>query len=76
MAEKVFIKRDSYLLMSDERDIMLPMGLTNQVEEWCLNNNITAERVQRQSIGQSAFGVTLWRIKDEQHRMWFTLRWL
>ena len=76
MAEKVFMKRDSYLLMSDERDIMLPMGLTNQVEEWCLNNNITAERVQRQSIGQSAFGVTRWRIKDEQHRMWFTLRWL
>lgn len=75
MAEKVFMKRDSYLLMSDERDIMLPMGLTKQVEEWCLNNNITAERVQRQSIGQSAFGVTLWRIKGEQHRMWFILRW-
>ena len=76
MAEKVFIKRDSYLLMSDERDIMLPMGSTKQVEEWCLNNNITAERVPRQIFVQTAFGVTLWRIKDEQHRMWFTLRWL
>jgi len=76
MAEKVFIERKSYKLISDERDVMLPMGLTNQVEEWCLNNNITAEQVQRQLIGQTAFGVTLWRIKDERKRMWFMLRWL
>ena len=73
MAEKVFIERKSYKLISDERDVMLPMGLTNQVEEWCLNNNITAEP---QIFAQTLFGVTLWRIKDEQQRMWFTLRWL
>jgi len=75
MAEKVFIERKSYKLISDERDVMLPMGLTDQVEEWCLNNNITAEQVQRQLIGQTALGVTLWRIKDERQRMWFMLRW-
>ena len=75
MAEKVFIERKSYKLISDERDVMLPMGLTKQVEEWCLNNNITAEQVQRQLIGQTALGVTLWRIKDERQRMWFMLRW-
>ena len=75
MAEKVFIERKSLQLISDELDVMLPMGLTNQVEEWCLNNNITAERVP-QIFVQTAFGVTLWRIKDERQRMWFTLRWL
>ena len=74
MAEKVFIERKSFQLISDERDIMLPMGLTKQVEEWCLNNNITAERAP-QIFFQTALSVTLWRIKDEQHRMWFTLRW-
>jgi len=75
MAEKVFIERKSFQLISDERDIMLPMGLTKQVEEWCLNNNITAERAP-QIFFQTALSVTLWRIKDEQHRMWFTLRWV
>jgi len=75
MAEKVFIERKSYKLISDERDVMLPMGLTKQVEEWCLNNNITAERAP-QIFVQTALGVTLWRIKDERKRMWFKLRWL
>jgi len=74
MAEKFFIERKSYKLISDERDVMLPMGLTNQVEEWCLNNNITAERAP-QIFVQTALGVTLWRIKDERKRMWFKLRW-
>jgi hypothetical protein len=74
MAEKVFIERKSYKLISDERDVILPMGSTKQVEEWCLNNNITAERVP-QIFVQTQLGVTLWRIKDEQQRMWFMLRW-
>lgn len=76
MAKKVFIQRDFYQLVSDERDIMLPMSLTKEVHDWCDSNNISAEQSQRQVITQSAFGVTLWRIKDEQQRVWFALRWI
>ena len=76
MAEKVFIERDFGQLISDERDIMLPLRLTKEVQEWCLTNNIKAERSQKQAIIQSYYGVTLWRIKDEQQRAWFILRWL
>ncbi len=68
MAEKVFIQRDSFQLVSDERDIMLPLSLTNEVHEWCVSNNVIAEQ-------KSAFGVTLWRVKDYEQRMWFALRW-
>ena len=75
MAEKVFIKQDSYSLIGDERDIMLPMGLSKQVREWCESNDIKVEQNQLQIILQTNFGVTLWRVRDEQQRMWFALRW-
>jgi hypothetical protein len=75
MAEKVFMERGSTQLISDERDIMLPLRLTKEVQEWCLTNNITAEQSQKQAIIQSYYGVTLWRIKDERQRAWFMLKW-
>jgi hypothetical protein len=75
MAEKVFLEQGSFRLISDERDIMLPLRLTKEVQKWCLTNNIKAEQNQKQAIIQSYYGVTLWRIKDEQQRAWFILRW-
>jgi hypothetical protein len=77
MAEKVFIDIESadIKLISDERDIMLPLKLTKEIQSWCDSNGVIAERVQHHVIIQSLFQITLWHIKDEKHRMWFRLRW-
>jgi hypothetical protein len=74
MGTRVFASQKGFDLVSDERDIMLPMDLTKQVLEWCEINNITVEQ-NHQIILQTAFGVTLWRVKDDKQRMWFRLRW-
>jgi hypothetical protein len=78
MAEKVFIDIESadIKLVSDHRDIMLPMKLTKEIQEWCRSNNITATPVQNQVMIQTMFGVTLWRIKNDKHRSWFAMKWL
>lgn len=75
MNQKVFVEKNSYQLVSDERDIMLPWKLTKEIQTWCNANNIIAEQNPQQVILQTAFGVALWRIKDEKQRMWFALRW-
>ena len=75
MAQKTFLERSGTKLQSDERDIMLPLSLGREIQQWCQDNNIQAVRVQNQVIVQTMFGVTLWRIPDEQQRAWFALRW-
>lgn len=75
MAQKTFLERSGTKLQSDERDIMLPMNWSQEIQQWCQDNNIQAVRVQNQVIVQTMFGVTLWRIPDEQQRAWFLLRW-
>ena len=75
MAQKTFLERSGTKLQSDGRDFMLPMSLSQEIRQWCQDNNIQVEAVQHQIIIQSMFGVTLWRIPDEQQRAWFALRW-
>lgn len=77
MTEKVFIDIESadVKLIGDHRDIMMPMKLTKEIQAWCEGNAIIAEPVQNHVMIQTMFGVTLWRIKDDKDRMWFTLRW-
>ena len=77
MAQKVFIDVEStdIKLVSDDRDIMLPLAVRPQVEEWCRVNEITAEPVGDRVFIQTMFGVTLWRVRDEQQRLAFILRW-
>ena len=75
MVLKTFLERSGTKLQSDDRDFMLPMSLSQEIRQWCQDNNIQVEAVQHQIIIQSMFGVTLWRIPDEQQRAWFALRW-
>ena len=77
MAQKTFINIEfaDIKLVSDDRDIMLPLQLRKQVEEWCSINEITAEPVGDRVFIQTMFGVTLWRVKDEAQRVAFALRW-
>ena len=75
MAQKTFLECSGTKLQSDERDIMLPMDWSQEIQQWCQDNDIQVEAVQHQIIIQCMFGVTLWRIPDEQQRAWFLLRW-
>jgi hypothetical protein len=75
MAQKTFLERSGTKLQSDDRDFMLPMGLSQEIRQWCQDNDIQVEAVQHQIIIQSMFGLTLWRIPDEQQRAWFALKW-
>ncbi len=58
-----------YVLMGDSRDIAVSYAYRQEVFEWCGINKITVEFQGNMS------GIDLWRVKDEQQRMWFTMRW-
>lgn len=58
-----------YVFMSDERDIATPFSQRQEVYEWAGQNGITIE--YQGTLG----GKDVWRIKDDQQRAWFTLRW-
>ena len=77
MAQKTFIDIPTadIKLISDDRDIMLPLRLRPEIEAWCATNEITAEPVGDRVFIQTMFGVTLWRVKDEAQRVAFALRW-
>ena len=69
MASKTFWELGKYKIVSDERDFMIALRLRDSVAIWCRNNNVTA------SIHMSAFGKDIWRVKEDEQRMWFSLRW-
>ena len=77
VAQKTFIDIPTadIKLVSDDRDMMLPLAVRKQVEAWCASNEITAEPVGDRVFIQTMFGVTLWRVKDEAQRVAFALRW-
>ena len=78
MTDKIFMERDRFTLRGDERDIMLPAQYKMTVVRWCKRNNIDFEfplSNDQQEIAKHYFGVNLWRIRDEQQRMWFVLKW-
>lgn len=78
MASKVFLKAGGNQLISDERDIMVPARYRSQVIQWCRESGVEAEVLEgnyTHDIAQKMFGVNIWRIRDEQQRVWFALRW-
>ena len=77
MAEKIFMERDGVVLRGDARDFMLPVQHTIAVLAWCRRNQIDVEfpLTQYSRVAREHFGVKIWRIRDEQQRMWFALRW-
>ena len=78
MATKVFRERNGLKLVSDERDIEVPAKYRFQVHEWCFDNEIEATLAtnhEGSAWAASIWGVNLWRVKDDEQRMMFALRW-
>jgi hypothetical protein len=78
MASKVFLKAGGNQLISDERDIMVAARYRSQVIQWCRESGVEVEDPQcnyTHDIAQKMFGVNIWRIRDEQQRVLFALRW-
>lgn len=77
-ASKVFLESGGSQLISDERDIMVAARYRSQVLQWCRESGVEVEDPggnYTNDIAQKQFGVNIWRIRDEQQRAWFALRW-
>ncbi len=78
MGLKTFIETNGLKLVSDERDIMVPAKYYYDVVDWCNKNHIDVTVPQGTYSHPTAariFNVNLWRVKDNEQRLWFTLRW-
>lgn len=69
MASKIFAEKGRVKLVGDSRDIAVPYEKRKQVWNWCYENNVTV------TYEGSLAGIDLWRVKDDEQRLWFTLRW-
>lgn len=58
-----------YVLMGDSRDIAVPYDQRQAVWDWCEANKITVE------YQGTLYNTDLWRVRDEQQRVMFMLRW-
>lgn len=68
MSTRVFAEWHGVELNSDVRDIGVNVQDADLIIPWCVENNIDIQRVNR------GFGIDVWRIKDEQQRMMFLLK--
>lgn len=78
MGTKVFRERNGLKLISDERDIEVSAKYRAKVQEWCNDNGIKAtlaSPAEGTSWAASVWGVNLWRVRDEQQRVMFALKW-
>lgn len=78
MPTKVFRERNELKLISDERDVEVPAKYRIKVKEWCNDNGIEAALalpVEGSTWAASVWGVNLWRVKNEHHRLLFLLKW-
>ncbi len=71
MSERKEFAHDStgYVLMGDFRDIAVPFFKRQEVYKWCGQNKVIAE------LKGTLSGTDVWRVRDDQQRVWFTLRW-
>jgi len=74
MGTRVFAGIGNFKLISDERDIMVHKDHYEQVIAWCEQMNITATS-SHMILAPTMFGVNLWRVKDDEQRLMFALRW-
>jgi hypothetical protein len=74
MGTKVFARRGEFELIGDERDVMVDWHRRMEIWAWCDENGIDIEYSDSAHITKH-FGVDLWRIKDEQQRVLFILKW-
>lgn len=70
MAQKEFGRTtNGFVYMSDTRDIATPYSKRQEVYNWAGANGITIE--YQGTLG----GIDVWRVRDEQQRAWFALKW-
>lgn len=69
MTAKVFAEYKSFKLIGDSRDIAVDFNRRNAVWDWCEDNDIDLE--YQGSLGS----IDLWRVRDEEQRLMFVLRW-
>lgn len=75
---KVFLVKDHVELSGDSRDVVVSCQYRKQVIKWCKKNNISVEFAIHENnryIAEEYFEVDLWRIRDDQQRALFVLRW-
>ncbi len=82
MARKIFLEHNGLKLCSDDRDVMVSKTHYHEVLSWCVDQGIVVENPFDQDHANyetrllaTLFGVNLWRIRNENHRMLFILRW-
>ena len=80
MARKTFLEHNGLKLCGDERDVMVPKQFYHEVMAWCADQGIVVEGAfglgdYESRLSASMFGVNLWRIRNEKHRVAFALRW-
>ena len=73
MGTRVFAEQGKFKLHGDDRDVAVSCLRRNDVWGWCEENDIYIE-YQDTQIGNS-FGIDIWRIRDEQQRITFLLKW-
>jgi len=78
MGQKIFIEKDRYQLRGDSRDFALPVEHTKVMLDWCEQQGINVECPldnDNQYLARNYFGVNLWRVRDDEQRVVFMLRW-
>jgi hypothetical protein len=78
MGIKTFLKKSEAQLQSDERDFVLPCDQRSSVLSWCQKMGIQIESPldrENRDLCEHHFRVDLWRIRDDDQRALFILRW-
>ena len=80
MGRKTFLERNGLKLCGDERDVMVPKRHYHEVMAWCADQGIVVESAFNKAdyesrLSANLFDVNLWRVRNEQHRVAFALRW-
>ena len=70
MNTRVFATQGRYKFVSDIRDIAVDSTKRQEVYEWASENHVIIE--YQGTLG----GRDVWRVRDEERRMWFMLRWI
>ena len=76
--QKVFLTKNRFQLIGDYRDFAIPVELRKEVLRWSKQAKISIERPLNKDnryLSEHYFGVDLWRVKNDEQRLWFALRW-
>ncbi len=69
--DRKIVAQDSrgYVFMADINDTAVSCSRRQEVYQWCGENGITVE------YQGTMAGIDVWRVRDEEQRAWFNLKW-